>query len=314
MVNGCISEPEVVISGVPQRSVLGPILFLLYINDLPSVVNHSKIKLFTDDRKLYFLSEKDSITSDPLKQDLENVLNWVNSSQLTLALSKSSVLHLGNSNPHNQYILNGTTLPPVNNASDLVVTVDSDLKFSIHCTSVSKRASIVSYLIHDIFHVKKTDTLMRAYKTYCRPILEYASVVWNPYLIRDVNRLESVQRSFTRRIPQVRNLEYKQRMCALSLESLQTRRTKSDLIMVFKLLHRLVDIKYEHYFSLADNTVTRGHTWKLFKHRATSNVRKYFFSNRVINIWNKLPESVVSANTLSLFRTKLDSLDHGFFI
>ena len=66
VVNGCASEPEVVISGVPQGSVLGSILFLLYINDLPSVVNNSKIKLFADDSKLYFLSEKDSITSDPL--------------------------------------------------------------------------------------------------------------------------------------------------------------------------------------------------------------------------------------------------------
>ena len=147
---------------------------------------------------------------------------------------------------------------------------------------------------------------LRLYFALVRPILEYSSCAWNPYMKRDIVVLEKVQRRFTKFIPGMARLSYEQRLSHLNLQTLEVRRHRADLILLYKITHGLVDFPLTNLFELATNTVTRGHSLKL-KPRAVAhlNVRHNFYSNRVVASWNQLPEIVVSALSISSFKSLL---------
>ena len=98
-----------------------------------------------------------------------------------------------------------------------------------------------------------------------RPLLEYASKVWSPCTVAEISKVESVQRSFTKRLPGLNSCNYCTRLCILEIESLQLRRLRSDLIYVYKMLFGLVDLNFTDYFTLRADSVTRGHKYKLLK-------------------------------------------------
>ena len=147
--NNVYSEWSNVISGVPQGSVLGLILFLLYINDIPTVVDSHPL-LFADDIKLYrrIQSENDIIQ---LQKDINNLLNWSNTWLLNFNMPKCKVLRIGTSNLPQNYTLNGTPLDNVQDMRDLGVTIDSKLNFHSHSTYIVSKANRLLGLIRKSF-------------------------------------------------------------------------------------------------------------------------------------------------------------------
>ncbi len=147
---------------------------------------------------------------------------------------------------------------------------------------------------------------MNLFKTYVRPKLEYGSPIWNPSYQMDIDKIERVQRSFTKRIPGLSEMTYPQRLETLSLQTLQQRREIADLVMVFKILNGIVKVKIEDFFQLAPSDHrTRGHPFKLFPPHSIKTVREHFFSIRTIKSWNNLPEYTVASTSLNSFKTKL---------
>jgi len=130
-------------------------------------------------------------------------------------------------------------------------------------------------LIFKCFHSRHRATL--AFTTYVRPLLEYATPVWSPYTLSDISKIESVQRSFTKRLPGLSNLPYAKRLEALGIDSLEIRRLRYDLVFVYKMLFGLVDLKFSDYFTLRTGSITRGHDYKLFLAYSRLNIRKHFF-------------------------------------
>ena len=145
------------------------------------------------------------------------------------------------------------------------------------------------------------------YTTYVRPKLEYAVQAWNPYYAKDIEILERVQKYATSLVPELRNLNYSQRLDRLKLYSLEDRRTRGDLIYTYKLFQDQSAVKPEIFFQKA-NSHTRGHSLKLYKPTLQKNLlpRKHFYSIRIINKWNELPEAVVTANSIDTFKSRLD--------
>ena len=317
-VNDSCSDKIPVHSGVPQGSVLGPILFIYYINDMPSVTN-CNLKIFADDTKAYT-----PVTSlndqDKLQTCINNLSNWTDLWLLKFNSAKCKVLHLGENNPHYDYYMKVNDslvkLEETTAEKDLGVIIDPTLSFTDHINTTVNKARSLSGLINISITYKSSDIMLPLYKAFIRPILEYANPVWHPHLRKDIDLLESVQRLFTKRIIGLQSLEYHRRLELLKLPSLEFRRMRGDLIQVYKICHDLYDpITTKHLLKLQNdpttsnpsNITTRAHPYKLTKYRTNSKKYKYFFTNRVITLWTSLPEAVVCAPTMNLFKNLLDT-------
>ena len=145
------------------------------------------------------------------------------------------------------------------------------------------------------------------FKSLVRPVVEYANIVWSPFLRKDIRSIENVQRHYTKRIKGMRDLPYHERLFRLKLPSLQYRRLRGDLIETYKLLNNFYDPVTSNLLELMpDSSSTRNHNFKLKKKSFNTNQFKYFYSNRIVNVWNKLPSNVVNAASLNYFKNAID--------
>ena len=311
--NNSYSDSKPVISGVPQGSVLGPVLFLVYINDLVDVLHDVHIKLYADDAKIY-LATKRNTPNLKLQADLNRLATWAKENQLSLAIQKCCVLHLGHGNYKTPYILDNVQLPVVNSVVDLGVVISDNLKFSDHCYKIARKCFQMVNLIFKVFRSRDKSFLLTLFQTYIRSRLEYASEVWSPYLLKDIDLIENVQRKFSKRIPGMGNYSYNERLSRLNLESLEYRRIVKDLVLVYNILHRnlLLDSKELFEFSYVANT--RGNSYKLQVNAVRLDIQKYFFVNRSIKIWNSLPDEVILSPNVNAFKSKVQQINLDHFL
>ena len=152
-------------------------------------------------------------------------------------------------------------------------------------------------------------------------MLEYASSVWNPYLLKHIDGIERVQRQFTKRIYSLRDLPYAERLAALDVEPLELRRLKADLVLYYKVLNNLVHIPREYLPSeqTAHTIDTRSGVARLSVPHFTTNNNDNNFFNRCVSCWNSLPDSVVNSQSVASFKHNVSTVDlrcfmHGNFL
>ena len=315
IVNGVHSSYVNVTSGVPQGSVLGPLLFLIYINDLPEVV-FNLVKLFADDTKLF---ARISSFSDcqKLQTDLSALQSWSKDWLVQFNISKCKILRLGSNPPVMSYSLetsDGSTvvLEESKCERDLGVMVDNELKFGQQVDAVVLKANRQLGLIKRSFTYLDEKTLVLLYTSLVRPLLEYANVAWPVSFKKDINKLERVQRRATRLLPHIRQLEYQDRLKILNLPSLVYRRIRGDMIEVYKFCHDLYAVDCG-ILEMADGSITRGHNYKLSRSTCRSRARHDYFSQRIVEHWNRLPSDVVNAPSVNSFKGRLDRHWKEFF-
>ena len=181
-INTSSSRKVQITSGVPQGSVMGPLLFLLYIDDIKDLsTTGCQAYLFADDYKVY------STDKHALQQTLNNVSSFTKSRQLTLALPKCNHLLITNGNEHTNLKLDNDTLSPVWNVRDLGVQIKHNLKWDLHITNIKNKAVQRSYQIFRAFTTKNIWTLLKCYNVYIRPLLEFNTIIWNPRMIKYMN-------------------------------------------------------------------------------------------------------------------------------
>ncbi|MEW8547072.1 MAG: reverse transcriptase family protein [Candidatus Thiodiazotropha sp.] len=318
MVNGKGSDTAKVTSGIPQGSVLGPILFLIFINDLPEVIQAS-IKLFADDAKIYqIVSSEEDINQ--FQENINRAVNWSKTWQMFYNTAKCKHLHVGSHDQNQEYTMTtseepiSTTITKVDREKDLGVVVDKSLKFTEHIDSKIKLANRNLGLIFRTFTFLDKEIFLNLYKSLVRPHLEYAATVWSPVYKKDKIAIENVQRRATKLVKNISHMSYSERLKILGLPSLEYRRERADVIQVYKILHEIDKIDKEKLFTVARYTSTRGHSLKLYKYRSRLNVRANSFSNRVVEPWNSLPESIVQAPSLNCFKSRLNKWwsDHPY--
>ena len=198
IINNSLSTPLHVFSGVPQGSIIGPLLFNIYFNDSTlcssTLQGSGNIMLFADDAKLF------STNSHKLQLSLDTTNEWLQSRQLNFATHKCLHLQISSSSSQpSDFYLNNSKISQCAIMKDLGVFISHDLKWAHHVNHLFKIGSLTSYQILKSFKSKNIWTLLKLYTTYVRPKLEYNSPIWNPHLKKDVLKIESVQRSFTRR-------------------------------------------------------------------------------------------------------------------
>ena len=302
-VDGEYSQWGGVKSGIPQGSVLGPILFILFINDMPDVCT-SVCQLFADDAKIY-RKVSTQAECDALQDDIKSLHDWSTTWQLLFNLDKCKVLHIGRNNMRNEYRMNGKLLEAITEEKDLGVLIDNELKFHKQTAAAVKKANSVLGVIKRTFAKRDEKTFPLLYKTLVRPHLEYGNVVWGPLYQEDIKAVEKVQRRATKIVPGLGNMSYTDRLHHLKLPSLTHRRRRGDMIYTYKILTGKMDVRRDDFFKIS-NLATRGHNLKLCKQRAMKFTTRTAFSNRIINDWNALPSYVVEADTVNEFKSSLD--------
>ncbi|XP_068896501.1 uncharacterized protein [Tenebrio molitor] len=301
-VGGVLSASEKVISGVPQGSVLGPLLFIVYTADVKYSVRSSWV-MYADNMKIY----NDSLNYQMLSNDISNISKWASDWQLPLNIGKCTVLHVGDKNPSHGYYLGGVELLKSSSCLDLGVLVTSNLSWWEHTSYVVKRANKIVYLLSKTFTKTTLAVTAKLIKSYVRPVLEFGHGVWAPNLKRDIDLLESVQRRATP-VPFGRNRpEYSERISLMNLPLLSDRRKRGDVILVHQALTGDKNSSINHLFPLNDGGRTRGHDLKLAKDNFRTSARQNFLTNRVFDVWNSLPVEVVTSKTPLGFKSRYDS-------
>ncbi|XP_071944696.1 uncharacterized protein [Antedon mediterranea] len=237
---------------------------------------------------------------------------WSKEWMLGFNKSKCMVMHFGHSNVHFKYQIDEVELETVEKIKDLGVLITNDCKPSQHCAKVSQRAMNCLRSIRRTFVYMDKDCFNVIYKHYVRPHLEFCVQVWNPYLQKDINVIERVQRRATKLVPCIRSYSYEDRLKFLGLTTLYDRRIRGDLIEAYKIVKGFEGVAKDDFFQMRSNIsrITRGHHLRFFKptfHKGL-NCRRHTFSQRVINHWNSLPADVVNSETANTFKNRIDTM------
>ena len=305
VVDGEVSNWKSVLSGVPQGSVLGPILFLIYINDLDDSITSNVLK-FADDTKLFRKVNTDG-DKQHLQNDLDRLVKWSEKWQMLFNFGKCKCLHTGHRNLNVNYKMGDTVLGTTVKEKDLRVTVSADMKVSEQYGIAASKGNQILGLIRRNITYKGKKLIIPLYKAIVRPHLEYCIQAWRPYRKKDIDTLERIQRRATKIIPELRDLSYEERLKECGLTTLETRRLRGDQIEVFKILNGYENIDRNMFFSLKKDSRTRGHEVKLVKDQCRLDIRKHSFSQRTINEWNKLSTDCVTASSVNMFKNKVDT-------
>ncbi|XP_073516627.1 uncharacterized protein [Phyllobates terribilis] len=305
VINGVSSGCVRVTSGVPQGSVLGPILFNIFINDLVEGL-HSKIAIFADDTKLCKVVNTDEDRAQ-LQEDLDKLGSWAKKWQMGFNADKCKVMHMGKKNSSHPYILNGKPLGKSDMEKDLGVLVNGKLNWSAQCQAAAAKANRVMACIRRGIGAYDENIVLPLYKALVRPHLEYCAQFWAPVLRKDILELERVQRRATKVIKGMEGLEYPERLSKLGLFTLEKRRLRGDLINMYKYIRgQYRDLSHDLFIPRMV-TKTRGHTMRLEERRFLHQHRRGFFTVRAVRLWNSLGEEVVMSNSLNEFKRGLDA-------
>ena len=311
IINGVSSDPSDVTSGIPQGSVLGPILFVLYINDLPDVIKHGSIPfLFADDTKVYHRINCSQDCKD-LQEDIKAMQLWSEKWLLCFHPDKCKCMRIGNSDIDlYAYKLkdDGKAMECSKSEKDIGVVIDNKLTFENHINEKVNIANSIMGVIRRTFEFLDIKTFRLLFTSLVRPHIEYANQVWNPYLKKHIDMLENVQCRATKSIPGLSSLSYEERLRKIKIPTLAYRRIRGDMIETYKILTGKYDPEVSNFIKLREDSYTRGHKYKIYKYRPRLNVRKYSFCMRIVDQWNSLPSSVVEAKSVNSFERRLDRL------
>lgn len=251
-VNGVESYEFVPHSGVPQGSNLGPLFFLCLINDLPSVLENSECELFADDFKFYRIIE--CLEDCRLLQgDINRAQGWADENKLSFNVKKCfKFTFTRKKNPiTHEYRFNNIILTTKVEMKDLGVTLDTKISFETHISKITNRAySMLGFIFRNGSNFMQIKTFETLYKTLVRSIIEYASFVWSPFYHKYIEELEKIQKKFLRFLyykkygTYIFDIPYKALLHEFRYETLESRRKKSALTFLFKIIHYKVDCSY----------------------------------------------------------------------
>ena len=305
VVDGESSTTAPVTSGVPQGTVLGPLLFLVYINDLPSRVK-ATARLFADDCLLYrTVNSSDDVAS--LQQDLDNLQEWEHAWQMHFNPDKCEVIHITRRRARIElpYFIHGKALSTTKSAKYLGVTICDNLSWNTHISTICRKASNTTAFLRRNLSSCPRKIKATSYTTFVRPQLEYSSSVWDPHTQANIQKLEGVQRRAARFVTGNHNPtdSVTAMIDELGWESLQTRRQRAKLTMMFRISHSLVAISQSPLQHLG--AATRGHQQRYRIPYCRTSVYKESFFPSSIRLWNALPDNITAVDSLEAFKSRI---------
>lgn len=299
-------------SGVPQGTVLGPPLFTVFIDDVDEEATLITLLLkFADDTKgvQEIAGPDDSIK---LQTTLNNLCNWADRWGMRFNVKKCKIMHIGLHNPRYKYYMRGQQLGVVEEEKDIGVIIHNSLKPHKQCQKAATTATAVLRTIEKNFHYRDRNVFMKLYKQYVRPHLEFATPVWSPWASADIAALERVQEKATKMVTGLTAKTYVDRCRELGLDSLEKRRKNQDMVHTFKVLHETDPAGTGSIFErFADRgtacTRMTADPLNIRPKRARLEIRRNFFSLRVIDDWNKLKPETKSKKSIEAFKSDIQN-------
>ena len=303
VLDGCCSDTLPVTSGVPQGTVLAPLLFLCYINDLPELVSCC-CRLYADDVLLYKVIRLDEDCAS-LQSDLDVLQKWADDWQMRFNGLKCQ--HISFCSKQVQinfnYMICNEVIKQVDSIKYLGVIIDKKITWSQQVDKIALKANRVrGFLYRNIKHCS-LDIKNRCYKIFIQPILEYASIIWSPYYDKYINKLEAVQRRMARFVcNEYGFISVTKLLENLSWPKLQQRRTCNRGIMLYKILNKQVEIPILPTIFRPNNLSTRGNNSRFIQLQCHLNCYRNSFFPDAIRIWNSLPQHIIDCSNTDLFR------------
>lgn len=312
VLNGTYSNWLPVTSGVPQGSILGPLLFIMYLNDLDEVIT-CDYSAYADDVMLYhqIASYEDCCF---LQSNLDSFLQWCSRWQMSLQPQKCEALCITNKRLPIDFTYYCSTYPLgwSKSVKYLGVVINGHLTWSDHCKSVCSKATRVLNFLRRKLYCCSSVAKSRAYSALILPLFLYSCQVWLPHYQKDIMVLESVQRRAARWVcnsqlnPSCYSWTHSSDVCIsrLGWPSIMARLTASCLLFVFDLLHKRFAMSFSDFFKF-NTSVTKSHSMTLVCKQSVVNAYRYSFFVNSVFIWNRLPFSVVSVTSRSVFRSSV---------
>ena len=313
VLNGEASEWADVLSGVPQGSVLGPTLFLIFINDIDKAVEvtSSVLLKFADDTKVGRVVESEE-QREELQSTINRLVGWSVEWQMLFNSKKCHILHLGPRNAKYEYTMEGRVLEGVESEKDVGVIVHQSLKPTMQCAKAAGRANAILGQLSRAVCYRDKDTFLKLYKVYVRPHLEYAVASWSPWTVGDREVLEKVQRRALGMVSNMRGRSYEDRLTEAGLTNLVDRRVRGDMIETYKIMSGKDRVDPRIFFDLAEDGPGPRTRQAAAQHiraqvvRPKLDIRRFCFSQRVISTWNLLPDSLKGVGTTLAFKIGYD--------
>ena len=312
VLSGCKSDSVAITAGVPQGSILGPLLFLVYINDIVRDIQ-SPIRLFADDTALFIIVDTPTEAATKLNADLSNIHSWAEKWLVTFNPSKTKSLIISkktNRPFHPPLFFNDCQINEVESHTHLGVNLSNSCSWQVHIQSIKQKAWKRINLMRSFKFTLDRKSLLTIYTSFIRPIIEYSDVVWDNITNQDATDLERIQLEAARiitggtRLASIQNL-YDE----THLEPLMHRRRKHKLTLFYKMFNSLTP---SYLTALIPPNVGDRIGYQL---RNSGNIRNIsckseFFSRSflpsTIDLWNSLPADVKSASSLPAFKSKLN--------
>ena len=306
VLNGKFSSWAEVLSGVPQGSVLGPILFLIFINDLDGAASLIEIlRKFADDTKLGQIMSTDE-DKEKLQQALDNLCAWADRWGMEVNIKKCKIMHLGHNNPCHLFTMKNQQLETTETERDIGVNVSNLLKPSVQCAHAAKTAQSVLSQISRAFHYRDRHTFKKLYVQYVRPHLEFAVAVWSPWFEADKSCLEKIQQRAVSMISGLKGATYEEKLREIGLTTLEERRHQADMLQAFKIIRGFDKVDSTTWFQRVDASIrttrSAADPLNLRPQAARLETRRNFFSNRVVEAWNAIPGDIKRSKTVSSFK------------
>lgn len=294
-IDGHSSTPSSVISGVPQGTILGPVLFLVYIADIGDNIKTSTLSSYADDSKIHKIikSLQDGLN---LQLDVKTLYEWTQTNLMEFNSTKFEVLKIGDNvdlkkteyrTPEGN-IIEETTL-----TKDLGVHFNSKGDFSDHIQIKKSKAKQISGYIMRTFLTRKIEPMMLLFKSLVLPIIDYSSIVWSPHKLQEISMLESVQRYYTSKLEDMENLDYYERLRKLKMYSCQRRRDRYSLLYIFKIIQcKVPNPGISYKWSPRRGKVLAVPPVLSSRASRGSTLLHHSFTRRAPRLFNSLPQSL----------------------
>ena len=317
--NGVLSEKAILKCGVPQGSILGPLLFLIYINDLTTIADYATVRMYADDTNMTFTACSIPELQHDMNMDLQFLQNWLIANRLTLNVLKTEFMLIGSRQriatltQELDLSINGISLKRVNSSKCLGVEIDEFLTWDAHIASISRKVSSGIGVLKKIKPFFPTFNLISVYQSIVEPYFDYCSIVWDDISDHLTDKLQILQNRAARVITGADyRMHISELLSKLGWSSLKEKRNKQKALMMFKIMNGMTPPYLEDIFtrnigrSVYNLRISRR---DLALPAVKTDYYRNSFAYTGAKVWNALPEEMKYEKSMRTFKNKLESLN-----